>query len=302
MKRCLIKNQNFAGGYIPADIPKELNGYADELRLLKDVPLTYLVSDISELEEESIRFFFLDINWTDALIDGAFSIGRICHRDGISDKYMIKAATADKKLIQTPRLSKMHPNHLPAAAKNINDSGTEDYKLVSGFIMRSKLVSKMRGLHIYGYDKEGAPKSDTDEGIPLTILRLEALEDNVMLCLFHGEVYEVFIDEPKTGLCFGAYSKTLEDGGVTRNIDLRSAVDSEELGKRKGSLCIDRFTEANGRLNADALAAEIETQLKNLGCLAAERLTPSRFAFEMISIAHRAKYSSGINTKEEENG
>ena len=42
--------------YIPINVPDDLKAYADELRLLKGVPLTYLLTEASDLPEESIRF------------------------------------------------------------------------------------------------------------------------------------------------------------------------------------------------------------------------------------------------------
>jgi hypothetical protein len=44
--------------------------------VLHGVPFNYLVPDEGMPSPESIRFFYLDMNWVDALLDGAFSIGR----------------------------------------------------------------------------------------------------------------------------------------------------------------------------------------------------------------------------------
>ena len=46
------------------------------LAMLEGVPFNYLVPDERMLPPESIRFFHVDQDWIDALIDGAFSIGR----------------------------------------------------------------------------------------------------------------------------------------------------------------------------------------------------------------------------------
>lgn len=291
--------------YVPIDVPDHLKEYADELRLLKGIPITYLLADVSDLKEESIRFFCLDINWTDALLDGAFSIGRVCAQDALSDKVILKAAGEDRNYEDMPRIRRMHVNHREHLLRTMADgNGQEDYTLVSGFIMRSQLVSKMKGLHLYGYDREGAPKDNDDDGTPLSVLRMETIADNIMIALFHGSVYEIMIEEPKTGLRFGASSVDESDGKITRSIDLRSALDSSELGKRVGSLCIDRFTDDNGRLHAKQLADAAGAELDKLGKLGAERITPARFAYEMIAVAHRAKLTaSNTDTgKERQNG
>ena len=45
------------------------------LRLLEGVPFSYIVSSEEMLPNESIRFFHMDRNWLDALVDGALSTG-----------------------------------------------------------------------------------------------------------------------------------------------------------------------------------------------------------------------------------
>ena len=56
-------------------VPRELRGWLARLRLLEGVPFSYLVADEQLLPRESIRFFYLDRAWTDALVQGAlFSV------------------------------------------------------------------------------------------------------------------------------------------------------------------------------------------------------------------------------------
>lgn len=287
------KGRGTAGGYVPIDIPDNLKEYADELRLLKGVPLTYLLTETSDLPEESIRFFHLDINWTDALLDGAFSIGRVCARDALWDKTTLKRAGENRYYADMPRIKRMHANHREHVLRDVSPGGApEDYRLVSGFVLRSRLVGDMKGLHLYGYDRTGAPKDAMDNGTPLPVLRMETIADNLLMALFHGEVYQIMVEEPKTGLRFGASSTDISAGRITRSIDLRSAQDSAELGTRVGSFCIDSFTDDNGRLHASMLADAVGKELKAKGALGAEQITPARFAFEMIATAHRAKLTA----------
>ncbi len=279
--------------YIPINVPDDLKAYADELRLLKGVPLTYLLTEASDLPEESIRFFHLDINWTDALLDGAFSIGRLCERDARWDKATLKKAGENRHYADMPRVRQMHVNHRTHVLKDVPAcAAQEDYTLVSGFLLRSRLVDEKRGLHLYGYDRSGAPKNPMDNSSPLLILRMETIADNVLLALFHGEIYQVMIEEPKTGLRFGVSSTDISAGRITRSIDLRSAQDSAEMGKRISGFCIDSFTDDNGRLHAGRLADAMGRELKAKGALGAEQITPARFAFEMIAAAHRAKLTA----------
>ena len=283
MKRRMVAEQTTEtnvrrGGYIPINVPDSLKEYADELRLLKGVPLTYLLTEAPDLPEESIRFFHLDINWTDALLDGAFSIGRLCARDARWDKAALQKAGENRHYADMPRVRQMHVNHRTHVLKDMPaGAAQEDYTLVSGFLLRSRLVNEKRGLHLYGYDRSGVPKNPMDNGTPLSILRMETIADNVLLALFHGEIYQVMI---------------VSAGQLTRSIDLRSAQDSVELGKRVGGFCIDSFTDDNGRLHAGQLADAVGRELKAKGALGAEQITPARFAFEMIAAAHRAKLTA----------
>ncbi len=299
MKRRLITGQFGKSNYIPINIPEGLKDYAGELRLLKDIPFTYLLSDVPDLSEESIRFFMVDINWTDALLDGAFSIGRVCARDCVTDNFVINAAKERRNYFETPRMKRMHPNHKNTLKKSVPDNAAnEDYSLISGFIMRSQLVRRMKGLLLYGYDKQGAPKSNDDDGTPLNILRMETLAEDILICLFHGKVYEILIAEPKTGLRFGVSTVDETGAKISRSIDLRSALDSSDLGKRIASFCIDAYTDENGRLSAKKLAEAVGLELKKQSKLGTDKITPSRFAFEMIAAAHRAKFISKEEDRE----
>jgi hypothetical protein len=130
---------------------------------------------------------------------------------------------------------------------------------------------------------------------------METIADDVLICLFQGELCELLIAEPKTGLRFGVSSVDETGDKISRSIDLRSALDSHDLGTRIKSFCIDACTAENGRLNVKKLAASIETELKSSGKLGTNKITPSRFAFEMIAVAHRAKFHSAQKQKEEGN-
>ena len=62
-------------------VPRELRGWLARLRLLQGVPFSYLVADAELLPKESIRFFYLDRAWTDALVQGALSVGTVNSSD-----------------------------------------------------------------------------------------------------------------------------------------------------------------------------------------------------------------------------
>jgi hypothetical protein len=66
-------------------IRDEMVGWLARLRLLEGTPFRYLVPSEEMLPNESIRFFHVDRNWLDALVDGAISVGRLGSRDSHFD-------------------------------------------------------------------------------------------------------------------------------------------------------------------------------------------------------------------------
>lgn len=55
--------------------PDVITQWLSQLRLLKGVPFNYLVPYEAMLPTESMRFFYIDSNWIQSLLDGACSIG-----------------------------------------------------------------------------------------------------------------------------------------------------------------------------------------------------------------------------------
>ena len=64
-----------------ASAPEVVIDWLARLRLLHNVPFAYLVPHEALLPLESIRFFYLDRNWTDAAVDGALAVGAITTKD-----------------------------------------------------------------------------------------------------------------------------------------------------------------------------------------------------------------------------
>src|SRR3954463_6990118 len=62
-------------------VPGEVRRFLARLRLLHGVPFSYLVPDAELLPVESMRFFYIDRAWTDALVQGALSVGTITSAD-----------------------------------------------------------------------------------------------------------------------------------------------------------------------------------------------------------------------------
>jgi hypothetical protein len=71
-----------------------------DLMYLINVPAQYLLTDPSHLPEESLRLFYIDRNWIEALVDGALSIGN--HIDPKVDKVRTAIKRAVNRYFETP--------------------------------------------------------------------------------------------------------------------------------------------------------------------------------------------------------
>lgn len=127
---------------------------------LAGVPAHYLITDPSHLGPESLRFFHIDPNWVDALIDGALSLGN--HMGTDFDRVAIKLAI--NRFVE----------HLPPFQPHRPQIPTY------GFYLRSDLVTLYPDLKVE--TEPIPPKGVRPERAPL--LRHEIITDGVMLGLF----------------------------------------------------------------------------------------------------------------------
>lgn len=247
-------------------ILESISNYVTELRLLKDVPFSYLVPEEGLLPPESIRFFYLDENWLNAFTDGALSIGRVGKREAANDgRYLTVIVEEATRRLAQPRYRNMHQNH-----RRTDDAVEISSKLRTGFLLRSPLVGKWNGLEVAGYGKE-----------QLEILRMETLSSEILLCIFDGELTRFVISEPKTGLRFGAPDHT----GI---IILRDVSDTSDLGKPLDKkLVLTDYADANGRLRAVDLAKAMQTQLDT-------PVSSPQFAFQLIAVAKQGEFRGSL--------
>lgn len=109
------------GRSVATDIPDDVRRWFGDLALLNGIPFNYLVADERMLPQESIRFFSGDPEWVRSLHDGAFSIGRVLPSDHKRDE-----------------------DHAP-------EHISKPQRIVTGFILRSEVVSGWPHLQIDGY-------------------------------------------------------------------------------------------------------------------------------------------------------
>jgi hypothetical protein len=156
-------------------LPPPVVTWFTNLRLLHDVPPRYLVPDERLLPPESIRFVRVDPVWTDCLLDGAFSLGRLTGR--------LKPIDRQQKTTLTDAVP-AHPT-------------------VSGFLLRSRVVSGWPGLLVDGYG------TGPDGGVRgVETLRQDSLAPDVLLCLFAGDVVRVRLHQRPEALHFSTAELT----------------------------------------------------------------------------------------------
>ncbi len=216
-------------------LPGGVSDWLAALRLAEGVPFQYLVADDRLLPPESIRFFYLDRNWTDALVAGALSVGAITTDDRAQLQVLYPQIRdeldADERLVRVP-------------GNEVAVSGPAD--VVTGVLIRSRAVSGWPAMHVRAYRDEVPDDGSDDDPSRLHLMRLERLAPAVLLALFDGVPAVVHIEEPRSGLQFGfeltdpqpqgaiAYDLPLRAPG-TRNRDRRhrpGAVPAERAGGR----------------------------------------------------------------------
>jgi hypothetical protein len=172
-----------------------------ELYLLHGVPFENLVPHAAMLPPEAIRFFYLDSNWLDALIEGALSIGIESSRDRSYQNLMkdlIWHRLFHAGLRVRDRLFADDAPKRPAPR-----AAPLDHASLSGMLLRSTLVSGWPGLEVKAYAKTLPGSAAPDPASAIKLLRLERLSADVLLCLWPAVPAVVTIDEPREGVTFG---------------------------------------------------------------------------------------------------
>jgi hypothetical protein len=236
-----------------AEMPETVEAWFRDLSLLEGVPFGYLIPDERMLPTEGLRFFRVDPAWVDCLLDGALAIGRVTEADWQRDRAL-------------------------RGLRNFS-VGARD---VSGFLMRSSVVSSYPGMLVEAYSKrvENPGLIPVGEDV-LPQLRVDTLSEDVLLGLFEGEALTMdFFLKPES-LSFGLDVPTTHPPVWTKNLRLRTGEATD--------LIVDSvpFHDA-GKTAVDAarLARLMNDQLKW------STFTAAQFALEMIEGGPRLRFVS----------
>jgi hypothetical protein len=177
-------------------IPDDTKTWLGRLTLLYGVPFQYLVPDERMLPAESLRFFYVDPLWMEALLDGALSIGR--SQDVLTLLNKTMAGTYTKELIDEARKIRPVQQAGPDRTPTLAASPVEGSFQFSGFLLRSEIVAGWRGLTVRAYPTA----KGREAGGALATLRLERLARDVLFGLFEGHLRSLEIIQPLESLHF----------------------------------------------------------------------------------------------------
>lgn len=208
--------------------------WLSRLRLLEGVPFPYIVPSEGMLPNDSIRFFHVDRNWLDALVDGALSVGIIDSRGALAatdvedreelyqklmtqlnereitaDSYRRSAAAYTKaKGVDFEQMRGMNNgDRFTAIGQIFSGIRYEMGGSITGFLLRSSIVRDYPGIEITAYFAPQFVDDDSEQAYHddylLDTLRQVRLSETIMLCLFNGIPSHLRIKEPSEGIRLG---------------------------------------------------------------------------------------------------
>ena len=229
-------------------IPQNIQDWFKSFELLQNIPFNYLVPDERLLPPESIRFFWVDPLWIDCLQDGAFSIGRVTNANHQDDQNI---------------------------RNNANFSRNNNQQ-ITGIILRSQVVPGWPSLIIDGYEQVISNQGFVPSENALSILRLEKLAQDVLICLFAGEVKTVdFHLKPET-MHFG-----LDPSLQTKKL---RTVDGEPI---KNQVPVPWNNQQKAVINVNELAQNMKQHLS------LNAFNSARFALQMIEGVQKVRFVFG---------
>jgi hypothetical protein len=275
----LLKPQQVDPSAAEAEMPPYMESFLAHIRLLIGVPFDYLVPDARLLPDESIRFFYIDPSWTDRLVDGAISVGKIgtreqAHHQGQNDAVtkQLDVTTRGVRDLQRGAISFLD---LRANPRQVSSP------VVTGFLLRSAAVSGWPQMDVRAYDtvlpNNYDPAALPNQAKQLPTLRLERLSPGVLIALFEGVPKMVVCEEPHHGIQFGVHEQSGSFSVFRRNPVALAIGGSTDVPVRN----------ANPRVLA---IAALRRALMKDGALAPQTGSAS-FAIELLNLPFRQRFA-----------
>lgn len=248
----------------------EVNSWLAGLKTLSEVPLHYLVPDLEAmLPKQSIRFFQLDMNWTRSLTDGAFSLGRVTTADLKQDEE--SHSIIDLQADHSARLLRNNP-----APDWDSENGEESRESITGVLIRSDIIVNWPGLEVEAFGEDCNGLLEADHRLPL--IRMQRLADNILMCLFEGNIARVDIHPPAEGLHY-----SIDESKQAMKIRNPQSGRYDDDPKYVGII----NKEKPGVLDIDSLAKEIRLQFEAID---KDSFTCAHFAMAIISESNQVSF------------
>jgi hypothetical protein len=251
--------------------PHQVVRWLAHLSLLYGVPFNYLVPHEQMLPPESLRVFHVDRAWVEALLDGAFSIGRATTGEHAFDADHLPGV----RTLVAQEAREVRPNMRPETT-HVNTTGE-----VTGFLLRSQAVAGWPHVNVFGYD-------DPNRKSEIPKLRLARLSSEVMLGLFDGVVDVLLIHEAPGQLhcgvegAAGAFTTTLREVNLpTPGYQYDGSSAPVVARKDKQTLMIATA--------AAQIQSTLETQFKQVFT----QFTSAEFALEMMKGVSEVEFRQG---------
>lgn len=257
----------------PPRVPETVENWLGQAMLLYGVPFHYLVPDAMMVPPDSIRFFYLNPDWINCLLQGACSVGRTSQTDELADQLLrVRFFEVSEKLAAELRGSAKQAADKRRGIRPDEPQSAFLHWPLSGYLLRSAAVEAWIGLEAVARGIDSANKPID----PLQILRMDRLAPDMLLCIYNGKITEIEIRQPPEGIHFGAAPTT--DGSYQKD-GLRKIDGSHPPADRLAEpVKIGIKTRGQGVVDVNDLAGEIRARLNmDVGAF-----TSAEFAFEMI--------------------
>jgi hypothetical protein len=190
-------------------IPARLRNWLVDLRLLRGIPLSYLVPDAALLPAESIRFFHVDPTWVDRVIDGVFSAANTGTVDFVFSYSLLQMC----RVAVDNALTDLAKAQAPGTSWT---GGTT----MTGMLIRSELARRWPDMIVRAYSTVNvAPENITKPDV--AVLRAEPISKDVYIALFAGQPEMVHVREPNVGTRYGVEPVNVQQGGPPYRVDAR---------------------------------------------------------------------------------
>lgn len=183
----------------PRDDVRVAAEWLADLMLLQGVPFHYLVPSDKLLPAESLRVFYVDGRWLDALADGAISVGVA----SLKNRAPLRSKRGDLRRVLRWLMEHRRALSRGEALPTFVESGAPVAEPpLCGFLLRSGLLKNFPGVEVEVWGRVDTPE-DRPELERLAPLRIDLVAEDVLLVIARGYPARVVVREPREGLRFG---------------------------------------------------------------------------------------------------